>query len=103
MMKAAAPITGGGMIWPPIDAVASTRGSEAAIAEADHQRNGELSDGDDIGNARARDRSMRPDETHRDFGRPPRAPPNSPSEMSLNRWIIPARSRNEPNRMKRKM
>ena len=34
---------------------------------------------------------------------PPRVRPNRPSETSVNSWIMPARSRNEPNRMNRKM
>jgi len=34
---------------------------------------------------------------------PPRVRPNNPRETSVNKRIIPARSRNEPNRMNRKM
>ena len=44
-------------------------GKGAAIAEADHQRNGELADGDDIGHARTRDRAHHARGEHRDFRR----------------------------------
>ncbi|MGY4500607.1 hypothetical protein ACVWYH_004538 [Bradyrhizobium sp. GM24.11] len=37
------------------------------------------------------------------FAGPPRVLPNNPSETSVKSWIMPARSRNEPNRMNRKM
>ena len=44
-------------------------GEGAAIAELDHQRNRELADGDDIGDAGARDRSHHARGEHRDLGR----------------------------------
>ena len=57
MMKATAPMTGG-MIWPPMDEVASTPPAKAdGEAEALHQRNRELARGDHVGDAGARDRA----------------------------------------------
>ena len=44
-----------------------------------------------------------PDEMTATLAAPPLAWPTMPSEMSVNSLIIPARSRNEPNRMNRKM
>ncbi|MFK4678661.1 hypothetical protein ABIF39_000418 [Bradyrhizobium diazoefficiens] len=41
----------------------------AAIAELDHQGNRELADGDDVGDARARDRAHHARGEHRDLGR----------------------------------
>jgi hypothetical protein len=54
MMKATAPMTGG---------------KGAAVAELDHQRNRELADGDDVGDAGAGDGAHHARGEHRDFGR----------------------------------
>ena len=70
MMKATAPITGG-MIWPPMLAVASTRAGEGGlVAEALHQRDRELAGGDDVGDARAVDRAHQAGRDHRHLRRP---------------------------------
>ncbi len=69
MMKATAPITGG-MIWPPIDDGGFDRaGEHGRVAEALHQRDGELADGEHVRDTRARDRAHQPGRDHRHLGR----------------------------------
>ena len=92
MMKATAPITGG-MICPPMrGGRLDAAGEGGAVAEALHQGDRELADGDDVGDARARDRAHqrrtrtpRPWPARRGVRRP------GPSATSLKSWIIPAR------------
>ena len=103
MMKATAPITGG-MIWPPIDDVASTPPAKAAgnpkrfisgIVNCPEATTFAIPDPDTV--------PIRAEEATQTLPGPPRDPPKMPIDNSLKKSMIPARSMNEPKRMKRKM
>ncbi len=103
MMNATAPITGG-MICPPIDAVASTPPANAArypkrfisgMVNCPVVTTLATPDPEIV--------PISPDEITATLAAPPSLWPTSPSDTSEKSRIIPARSRKLPNRMKRKM
>ena len=103
MMKATAPMTGG-MIWPPIEDVAST-----APANSGRYPKRFMSGMVNwpvvttLATPLPLIVPIRPEEITETFAGPPWVWPTVPSARSLNRRIIPARSRKAPNRMNRKM
>src|SRR3546814_10396596 len=103
MMKATAPITGG-MIWPPIEEVAST-----APAKSDRKPKRFMSgivNWPEVTTLATPEPLIVPisaDEITATLDGPPRVWPTVPMARSLKRSIMPARSRHEPNRINRKM
>jgi hypothetical protein len=103
MMKATAPMTGG-MIWPPIDEVASTppaKAGEKPKRFISGMVNWPLATTlatpePEIVPISAEDRTQT-------WAGPPRAWPTKPSAKSLNKAIMPARSRKAAKTTKMKM
>ena len=73
------------------------------IAEALHERDGELAGRDDVGDARAVDRAHERRGDDRHLGRPAAMMPDRAERDVGEQRIMPARSRKLPNRMNRKM
>ncbi len=103
MINATAPMTGG-MIWPPIDATASTPPAKAG-RNPDRFISGIVNAPvvTTLATPEPLIVPMRADEITDTFAGPPRDAPTVPMAMSLKSWIMPARSRNAPNRIKRKI
>ena len=103
MMKATAPITGG-MICPPIEAVASTPPAKAARKPKRFISG--MVNCPVVTTLATPEPEIVPisaEAMTADLGRPAAPWPTRPSATSLNSAIMPARSRNAPKRMKRKM
>ena len=103
MMKATAPITGG-MIWPPIEAVASTPPAKAARYPKRFISG--MVNWPVVTTLATPEPEIVPisaEEITATLPAPPRAWPTRPSATSVKSRIMPARSRKAPNRMKRKM
>ena len=103
MMKATAPITGG-MICPPIDDVASTPPANAGRKPKRFIKG--IVNWPVVTTLATPEPLIVPisaEETTATFAGPPRLWPTVPSATSVKRPIMPARSRNAPNRMNRKM
>jgi hypothetical protein len=98
MTKAAAPITGG-MIWPPVEAVASTAAANAGRKPVRFM-SGMVSGPSTITLATALPDTVpnRLDETTDTLPGPPAVCPVMDSAKSMNNWPVPLRSMNAPKR-----
>ena len=103
MMKATAPMTGG-MIWPPMDEVAST---PPAKAEVKPKRfiSGIVNwpEATTLATPEPETVPMSAEEATQTLPGPPCLSPNTAIEMSLKKSMTPAFSMKAPNRMNRKM
>ena len=103
MMKATAPMTGG-MIWPPIEEVASTAPAKAGLKPKrfiSGMVNWPLAT--TLATPEPEMVPISADDSTQTCAGPPRQEPTRPSATSLNSAIMPARSRKAANTTKMKM
>ena len=103
MMKATAPMTGG-MIWPPMDEVASTPPAKAEVKPKRFIRGiVNWPEATTLATPEPETVPMSAEEATQTLPGPPCLSPNTAIEMSLKKSMTPAFSMKAPNRMNRKM